>query len=217
MMVRKLNKLFKNSVYENIGIFTYKYYQVMTKFWFGFFLKENGVANCIINPILLTPRFISLGNYIMIRNGGRVEAVNIYKGVKFNPEIVIEDFVSIEQNVHITCANSVYISKNTAIAANVTITDIDHPYVDINVSPDNQDINVSEVFIGEDCKIYNNSVLLPGVRLGKHNIIAANAVVLSGSYPDFCVIAGMPAKIVKRYNFETQTWVKTNDKGDFLN
>jgi acetyltransferase-like isoleucine patch superfamily enzyme len=217
MIVSKLNKLFRNSVYENIGVITYKYHQLITKFWLGFFLKENGNANCIIKPILLTPKFMALGNYILIRNGGRVEGVSIYQGVKFNPEIVIGDFVSIEQNIHLTCAGRIEIMKYTAIASCVTITDINHRYIDILTPPDKQPIDISSVIIGEHCKIYNNAVILPGVRLGKHNIVAANSVVLSGSYPDYCVIAGIPAKIIKRYNFETQIWQKTNDKGEFLN
>ena len=45
--------------------------------------------------------------------------------------------------------------------------------------------------------------------------IGANSVV-SGIFPDYCVIVGAPAKIVKRYCFEQQKWRKTDNKGNFI-
>ncbi|HZY39329.1 MAG TPA: hypothetical protein VFE53_21885 [Mucilaginibacter sp.] len=138
-----------------------------------------------------------------------MEGIYQHEGIKFDPVIQIGDNVSIEQNLHLTCANKITIGNNTAIASNVTITDINHPYANINLPPEKQPIQVSEVFIGEACKIYNNAVILPGTTLGKHNIVGANSVV-SGVFPDFCVIAGAPAKIIKRYNPETENW----EKGD---
>lgn len=170
----------------------------------------------IKKPILITPKYISLGQYVRIRNGGRIEGVGKYLDVFYNPSIYIDDFVCIEQNVHLTCAESVYIGKNSAIAANVSITDIHHPYDNINLPIEKQNLVVKKVFIGEDCKIYNNAVILSGTIIGKHCTVGANSVV-SGVFPDFCVIVGAPAKIIKRYSFEQQAWVKTNKKGEFLN
>ena len=53
--------------------------------------------------------------------------------------------------------------------------------------------------IGEDCKIYNNAVILPGVTIGNHSVVGANSLVIEGVYPDFSIIVGSPAKIVRRY------------------
>jgi acetyltransferase-like isoleucine patch superfamily enzyme len=64
------------------------------------------------------------------------------------------------------------------------------------------------VIIGEGCKIYNNTVILPGVELGKHCVVGANSVVLEGVYPDFCIIVGSPAKIIKQYCFISNNWIK---------
>lgn len=195
----------------------YKYYQILTGLKLYVLNNNHGNKNLFIKPILFSYRNIVLGNYVFIRDHGRVEAVRKYRDKHFNPKIVLEDRVSIEQNIHITCANSVHISKNTAIAANVTITDIDHPYVDIAVAPEYQDIVVGEVFIGEDCKIYNNVVILPNTKLGKHSVVGANSVVLGKQYPDYCILAGTPAKVIKRYCFEEKKWLNTDQKGDFLN
>jgi acetyltransferase-like isoleucine patch superfamily enzyme len=51
------------------------------------------------------------------------------------------------------------------------------------------------------------SAIMAGTRLGKQCIVGANSVV-KGEFPDYCVIVGAPAKIVKKYNFETQEWEK---------
>ena len=52
--------------------------------------------------------------------------------------------------------------------------------------------------IGDECWIASNAVILPGVHLGKHTIVAAGAVV-SKSFPEgWCVIGGIPAKVIKR-------------------
>lgn len=38
-------------------------------------------------------------------------------------------------------------------------------------------------------------------------MVGANAVV-KGEFPDYCVIAGVPAVVVKKYDFETESWIK---------
>jgi len=72
------------------------------------------------------------------------------------------------------------------------------------------------VTIGEDCKIYNNVVILPGASLGRHTVVAANSVVSGREYPDFCVLAGAPAIIRKRYCRESGRWLKTDREGNFV-
>lgn len=168
----------------------------------------------IIKPFIATYDCISMGRAYILNNA-RIEGVKKYNNVYFNPEIVIGDGVSIQQNLHLTCANKIVIGKNTAIAANVTITDIHHPYTDINVPIERQNIEVKEVIIGEECKIYNGAVILPGAHIGNHVSIGANSVV-NKDIPDFCVVAGAPARIIKRYNPEANEWQKTDKQGNFL-
>jgi len=184
------------------------YYKLKTLIWYKPFFKNCGSNNRIIKPLLLTPQCVILRSNIFLRDNCRLEGVFSYAGVNYDPLITLNDNISIEQNLHLTCANKITIGANTAIAANVTITDINHPYADISLPPEKQVLQVSEVIIGGSCKIYNNAVLLPGTILGKHNIVGANSVV-SGVFPDYCVIAGTPAKIIKLYNERTGKWEKT--------
>ncbi len=189
------------------------YYKLKTIIWYKFFLKNCGSNNRIIRPLLLTPQCVIFKNNILVRDNCRLEGVFSYAGVNYEPLITLNDNISIEQNLHLTCANKITIGANTAIAANVTITDINHPYADISLPPEKQVLQVNEVIIGESCKVYNNAVILPGTVLGKHNIVGANSVV-SGVFPDYCVIAGTPARIIKLYNWGTGKWEKVGVKGD---
>jgi len=161
----------------------------------------------VIHPIRFSAKHISLGSGVIIGNAARLEAVTHYNQTSFTPHISIEECVTIEQNLHLTCANKIVIGKNTAIAANVTITDIEHPYANVNVPIERQDIAVKEVVIGEDSKIYNNAVILPGVHIGRHCVVGANSVVMR-DVPDFSVVAGAPARVVKRFDRERNAWVR---------
>ncbi len=162
-------------------------------------------SSYIIKPIIITPRCISLHKYVIIGYNARIEGIYIYNDVTFTPQIVFNDGVRVEQNLHLTCANKIIIGSNTSIGANVTITDIHHSYEDIKRPIEKNDIDVKSVLIGEDCKIYNNVVILPGVTIGKHVTIGANSVV-TRNIPDYCVAVGTPAKIVKQFNHGINKW-----------
>lgn len=51
------------------------------------------------------------------------------------------------------------------------------------------------------------AAIMAGTVLGKQCVVGANAVV-KGTYPDYSVIAGVPAKIIKRYNAQSGLWEK---------
>lgn len=152
-------------------------------------------------------RFVSLGKNVRIGKRCRIQGIWRYCGKPFNPVIHFADNTSVMQDLYLTCASKISIGENTAIAAFVTITDIDHPYQDINTPIEQQDITVEEVSIGPDCKIYNGAVILKGTKIGRHCVVGANSVV-KGVFPDYCVIAGAPAKVVRRYNPLTGNWEK---------
>ena len=172
-------------------------------------------TDSIVKPLHLTSSAIEMHDHVMIYYHARIQGVKRYGSQTYNPHIVFCSHVSIQQNLHLTCAESIYIGENTAIAANVTITDIHHTYEDINLPVEKQELAVSPVRIGNNCKINNNAVILPGTIIGNHCVVGANAVV-SGIIPDYCVVVGVPSRIVKRYSFESNKWEKTNKFGDFV-
>ena len=170
---------------------------------FSWRYAEFHITSKIIKPIIITPKYISVGKYVQVYHHARIQCI-VYDASE-PPSVVINDGVSCQQNLHLTCANSILIEKNVAIAANVTITDINHDYKDITIPIEHQKWQVSDVIIGEGSKIYNNSVILPGTRIGRNTTVGANSVV-SGKFPDYCVIAGAPAKVIKKFNIKTKNW-----------
>jgi acetyltransferase-like isoleucine patch superfamily enzyme len=152
---------------------------------------------------------LHIGKKVRIFPGWRVE-------VHGDGEIHINDGVSIGQNFHITSAGTVVIKPGVTILANVFVTDIDHEYRDITMPVSAQPLIVSNTYIGENSFIGIGACIQAGTKLGKHCVVGCNSVV-RGDYPDYSVIVGAPARILKRYNMNTQLWEKTDSKGNFLN
>ena len=90
----------------------------------------------------------------------------------------------------------------TAVSAaagdNVYITDHNHTYGDVTTPIGMQMLEEAPVHIGPGCWLATNVVVLPGTTIGRHVTVAAGAVV-RGDIPDFCVVAGAPAKVVRRW------------------
>lgn len=153
-------------------------------------------------------KHIFIGKNVFINRYARIEPVVNWHGKSFNPKIIIEDGVNIEQNVHLTCADKVVIGKNTSVICSVVITDIDHEYSDITKPVIKQGITVNPTEIGECCFIGAGAKIMAGVHIGEHSVIGANAVV-THDIPPYCVAAGVPAKVIKKYNFDTRKWEET--------
>ena len=64
------------------------------------------------------------------------------------------------------------------------------------------DLMIKPVRVGRWADIGVNAVLLPGVTVGEGAIVGAGAVV-TGDVPDYAIVAGVPAKIL-RYRKEPQ-------------
>ncbi len=174
----------------------------------GVFFKKMG-KGCLIDfpTIRLTPAFIIMENNVVIGKHARIQAIKKYNKQIFKPIIIFEDNSSCQQNLHLTCAEKVIIGKNTALAANVTITDINHQYRNPNLPVELQDLDVEPVQIGPDCKIYNNVVILGGTTLGRHCVVGANSVV-KGNFSDYSIIVGSPAETIKKFDPIEKTWKK---------
>jgi acetyltransferase-like isoleucine patch superfamily enzyme len=182
-------------------------------FWMIFSLRYKvtfrrfGWLSVLVSPIFInnSKKHISIGRNVKIWHNARLEAITKYKGTHFNPNLIIEENVGIQQNFHCTCASAITIGRGTAITQNVGIFDINHNYMKIGQSILDQDINAKPVYIGENCFIGMNSVILPGTVLGKQNVVAAGSVV-KGKFPDYVVIAGNPARIIKKYSMDAGRW-----------
>lgn len=101
---------------------------------------------------------------------------------------------------HITCVNRVLIGDNCLTGKFVTISDNSHGNTDresLTMAPNSRAvISKGGVIIGNNVWIGDKATILPGVTIGNGCVVAANSVVTK-SVPDNCVVAGVPAIIVK--------------------
>jgi len=96
--------------------------------------------------------------------------------------------------LHNTVIGPVSIGDNVHIAQGVTITALNHNFADKDKSIAQQGVSTSPINISDDVWIGANAVILPGVHIGKHCVVAAGAVV-THDVPDNSIAKGVPAKI----------------------
>lgn len=137
----------------------------------------------------------------------RLETVKVYGGKNYNGKLVISDGVNIGQGAHIIASSLLNIEKNATLSSYVFISDCHHSYEDIETNIMEQPLIVKPIRIGEGCLIGRGVAILAGASIGKHSVIGANSVVTS-EIPDYCVACGIPAKVIKKYDFEQKNGLK---------
>ena len=188
----------------------YKIFWTLRAICYKVFFKKFGFFSYIGKPIfLLGTNKISIGNKVRIYPMSRMEVHGK------NSNIVIKDNVSIAQGLHIISGGKLVIESGVLIAPNVFINNMDNDYKEINIPVFDQKQIVKTTLIGENSFIGIGSCIHAGTILGKQCIVGAGSIV-KGVFPDYCVIVGNPARIIKRFDFESKKWKNTNIKGEFL-
>lgn len=104
--------------------------------------------------------------------------------------------------IHCTVIGPVTIGNHVNLAQGIVVTALNHNFKDITLPIDKQGVSTNPVIIGDDVWIGANAVILPGVTIGRHVVIAAGAVVTK-DVPDNCIVGGVPATILKDLNLQT--------------
>lgn len=191
----------------------FKIFWILRGLMYKPFFGKFGLPSYIGKPVFIGKfKQMFIGQRVRIFPGARIEVVDK------ESSIIFEDNISVGQNLHIISGGGqkLIIGTNTTISANVFITNVDHEYKEIDVHVLKQNILMKNTRIGENCFIGYGVVIQAGTILGKQCIVGANAVV-RGNFPDYSVIAGVPAKIIKRYDGKSETWKRTSDEGKFRN
>lgn len=162
--------------------------------------------------------YIGLGTKIV-----RGKKVRLSKNVIIRPRNIIVCFpqasslsigegCDIGQSSRIGCMGKIVIGKNVLTGPNVFIADYNHEFADINIPVIKQGNRFKpqlngepNIEIGEGSWIGINAVIVGNVKIGKHCVIGANSVV-NRDIPDYCIAAGSPAKVIKRYNEKKKSW-----------
>ena len=132
-------------------------------------------------------RQFRLGRYSVIESGA---CINNAVG-----DVIIGDYTRV--GLHNTIIGPVNIGHHVNLAQGITVTALNHNFEDSEKRIDEQGVSTTPVVIEDDVWIGANAVILPGVRVGTHSVVAAGAVVTK-DVPPHSIVAGIPAKIIKK-------------------
>ena len=114
------------------------------------------------------------------------------------PVLRIGDHCVIGRGSHIVAHHSIVIGDNVFTGPYVYITDQNHGYADPDVPIGRQWPSNTAVSIGAGTWLGAGVIVLPGACIGRNVAVAAGSVV-RGQVPDRCVVAGVPARVVREY------------------
>lgn len=187
---------------KSINFLNRNYYRLILKIT-SFKYKKIGKKSCIFNPMQIDyPKGICIGNRVFIAHYAWL------MGSEFQDErgLVIGDGTTIGHFVHIIANKEVIIENDVLIADKVFISDCSHIYRNSLIPIQKQGISfLQSVHIGEGSWLGEN-VCICGANIGKHCVIGANSVVIN-DIPDYCVAAGSPAKVIKKYDKNIREWI----------
>ena len=180
----------------------------------------NNPANLIIDrPRRIShPEVMSFGDDVYLGPNSLLVGVVEYPGPtnvaahqitaeRFQPRINIGHRVNSTGGLQVAACASVEIGDDVLFATNVNITDAFHGYGNVEVPFKSQSMqSISPIRIGRGSWIGQNVVILPGANIGDFAIVGANSVV-TDAIPDRCIAVGAPARVIKRWNENSNTWL----------
>jgi acetyltransferase-like isoleucine patch superfamily enzyme len=161
------------------------------------------------------PRHITSPAHIEVGNNSRIHKnatiIALMSDEEDSPKVSVGNGTYIGMNVFIACKKSIVISDHCVLSDNIFISDTSHgltptagPILGQALTPARPIVIESGTFIGR------NSFIAPGVILGKHSVVGAYSVV-TRSVPAKTMVAGNPAKVVKRWSEITEQWESCRD------
>jgi acetyltransferase-like isoleucine patch superfamily enzyme len=161
-------------------------------------LKSCGRNVSISYPVRLEqPGSISMGNDVILYPRVWINPVASWADGEYAGEIRLGDRVKLGYGVQISSAESVILEEDVAVAAGAVIVDHNHDHRHIDTSIFDAPISKPRpVRIGRGSFLGVHCLIGPGVQIGEHAVIAANAVVTK-DVPSYCMALGNPARVTR--------------------
>ena len=145
--------------------------------------------------------YISLGNNVVFGRNCILTAWDRYENQIFKPNIKVGENCNFGEYNHITAINNIQIGDNVLTGRWVTIKDNSHGEIEkqtLKIPPIKRQLySKGPVVIEDNVWIGDKVTILPNVHIGTGVIIGANTVVTK-DIPDYSIVAGNPAKIIKQ-------------------
>ncbi len=173
-----------------------------------------GEGTRIISPVAIEgSKRIFLGDHVYVAALGCLAATPLTAAAKCRLEI--GDGTQLGRFNHVYATERITIGRHVLTANNVYIADNLHGFRDVTRAIVDQPVQqIGEVVIGDGTWLGHN-VCVIGARIGRGCVVGANAVV-NRDIPDFCVVVGVPARIIRRYDPERAEWRSTDQSGEFI-
>ena len=179
-------------------------YSARTRWWARFFVY---------------PFIIKRGKGSIIRRNARLD-LNAGNKLIIGDRTIIENHVilnngigdiEIGNNTMITSRGMilgpVLIGNNVVLGIGSQVLGLTHDFEDIEIPIKDQGVSGTKVIIEDDVWIGGNCVIIQGIKIGKHSLVAAGSVVTKDVEP-YTIVAGNPARPIKKYDFDTKIWIK---------
>ena len=167
-------------------------------------------ARLIRFPIIIRgKKWIDFGKNLTTGRRCRIEVNGVFE----KPVLTFGENDNIGDDVRIAAAERIIIGNNVLMGSKVLIIDNSHgAYKGDNqdcpdTPPNRRVIYTDPIVIEDNVWIGEGAVIQMGVTIGYGSIIGANAVVTK-DVPPKCIVGGVPACIIKRFNNETEKWEK---------
>lgn len=189
MIIKKIKSIIKTIVYKPIGI-------------------EIGINSIVKRPFIFSGRKnISIGKDVFIHKNSEILMLKLKDKEYQNGKLSLGDNIYIGKNFHLHFVSNVSIGDDCTISDDVYISAASH-----GLQPEKghylfQELKFDDITIGKNVFIGKNCYLSENIHLGDYCIVGAHSVVTK-SFPKYSMIAGCPAKIIKKYNDITKKWEK---------
>ena len=154
----------------------------------GFNLMEHATLNA------LSYEGIEIGNNFTLGKYAIIECTGVLRDV--GNSLKIGNNVGINHYCFIGVRGSIIIGDNVIFGSRVNIFSENHNFDRFDTPIKDQGVTKEDTIIGNDVWIGASVSIMPGVKVGNGCVIAAGSVVTK-DIPDFSVVAGVPAKIIK--------------------
>ena len=191
--------------YFGIGIFRMIYSR-----WYSFvWLLRKG-------SVVRKPKHVNYGNMVdigcsSIDSGCRLDCYPTEKCPR--PTIIIGNKTMISFNFTALSAGKLTIGDNCLFASDVFISTEDHGMIPGGEKYIEQPLTSKDVTIENNCWIGEKVCILAGVHVGQWSIIGSGAVV-THDVPEYSIAVGNPARVIKRFNFQSWAWEKVTGEDE---
>jgi acetyltransferase-like isoleucine patch superfamily enzyme len=150
-------------------------------------------------------KYIVIGNNVSFGMNGVLTAWDKHQEEHYTPYIAVGNDCHFGDGFHISSINRIVIGNNVLCGRRISIIDNMHGkpnHEDINIAPAKRQLySKGPIIIEDNVWIGDKVSIMSGVTIGYGTIIGANAVVTK-SFPKYCIIGGVPAKIISKPNLQ---------------